>query len=143
MATNNFTSGGSYVGNAELQYPLLSRYIYCFTLILKLSLTRRVDNVPSLPKTLSTKLNIGHLIGFVWAALQMTTVVSTCSAGFAIAKYWKGCGLSVKHSQLGTVRWSCVFRSAELASAMACDGQQQQRRFVGPRAGESIEKQLT
>jgi len=47
----------------------------CFTLIFEFVLTRRVDNVSSLPKTLCTKLNIRQLFGFV-EALQMTKVWS-------------------------------------------------------------------
>ena len=46
--------------------------------------------------------------------------VKTCSAGVAIAKYWKCCGLSIKHSQRGTATWSCGCRSAGLASAVTC-----------------------
>jgi len=77
-----------------------------------------------------------HLFGFVWEALQMTKseAVSACSAGIAIAKYGKGCGLSIKHSQPGTASWSCGFHSAGLASALACDGQW--NHFFHPRAGE-------
>ena len=65
--------------------------------------------------------------------------MSACRAGVAIAKYWKGCGLSIKHSQPETATWSCVFNSARLASAMACDGLQQNQQhnhFVCPSAGE-------
>jgi len=45
-------------------------------LIFKFALTKRVYSVSSLPKTLRTKLNITHLFGFVWEALQMTKVWS-------------------------------------------------------------------
>jgi len=41
-----------------------------------MTLTRRVDNVSSPPKTLCTKLNIRYLFGFVWEALQITKVWS-------------------------------------------------------------------
>jgi len=49
--------------------------------------------------------------------------VGSCSAGVAIAKYWKGCGLSITHSQPGAASWSCDFRSAGLTSAVTHDGQ--------------------
>jgi len=62
--------------------------------------------------------------------------VCACSAGVFIAKYWKAYGLSVKHSQTGTVSWSCGFRIAGLASAVACD--RQQNYFVRPGAGERL-----
>jgi len=73
-------SGGSYVSTVEQQRPcfhgnFLFRSVDYFTLIFKFALTRRVDTVPCLPKTLCTfKLNIKHLFGFVWEALQMTKV---------------------------------------------------------------------
>ena len=80
------------------------------------------------------------VVGFVWEALQMTKIwsceLSVCSAGVAIAKYWKGCGLSIKHSRPGTASWNCVFRSAGLASALACD--RQQNHFIHPSASEGI-----
>jgi len=46
----------------------------CFTLTFKFTSPRRRDNVPSLPKSLCTKLNFGHSFGFVWEALQVTKV---------------------------------------------------------------------
>ena len=63
--------------------------------------------------------------------------MSACSVGVAKAKYWKGCGLSMKHGHLeaGTASWSCDFRSAGLASAVACDGEQNY--FVSTGAGEN------
>jgi len=44
--------------------------------------------------------------------------------------------MSIKHNQPGTASWSYIFHSAGLASAMACDGQQQQNHFVRPSAGD-------
>jgi len=35
--------------------------------------------------------------------MTKSVTVSACVAGVAIAKYWKGCGLSIKHSQPGAV----------------------------------------
>jgi len=49
---------------------------YCFTLIFIFALTGRVDNVFSLSKSFCKKLNIKHLFGFVWEALQITKVWS-------------------------------------------------------------------
>jgi len=47
------------------------RSVCCFALMSKFASTKRVNNVSSLPKTLSTKLSSRHLFPFVWEALQM------------------------------------------------------------------------
>jgi len=103
----------------------------------KFALTRRVDNVSSLPKTSCTKLNIRRLFGFVWEALQMTKVWS-CEHLQRRCRYSKVleglCDLSIKHSQPGTASWTCCFRSTGVARALAFDGQQ--NHFVCSSAGE-------
>ena len=45
--------------------------VYCFALIFSFAYTRSVDNVSSLHNTFYTKVNIRHLLAFVWEALQM------------------------------------------------------------------------
>ena len=52
------------------------RSVYCFTLIFKTALTRKVDNMSSLLKTLCAKLNIRRLFGCAWEALQIAKVWS-------------------------------------------------------------------
>ena len=90
------------------------RLVYCFILISKVAWKRWIGSVSSLPKTSCIKLNIKHLFGFAekHCKWRKSRAVSACRTNVALAKYWKGCGLPIKNSNL-VLRAGAVFTTAQ------------------------------